>query len=156
MGQGPWWRIQQKTTEGLELTPNPREEDMGLHCPLPPGSPSSKPHTICAAVSRPPAQKGRVSVVPGEGSPQTSGHMPPPPASSPSSSLGGQPCPGLSGLLQTLDSNLRPAPCSRSGPLESQAPSPLKRSFQPLPREQAWTRAQEWIPATVLVRDYCR
>lgn len=43
----------------------PLQRRMGSHCPLPPRSPSLRPPTIHAPVSRQPAQKGRVSSVPG-------------------------------------------------------------------------------------------
>lgn len=86
--------------------PHPREQD-GVRLPLLPRSPSLRPRTSqpCPCLQAAgPEREGLPG--PRRGSPQTSGRIPPPPASSSGSSMC-QPCPSL---RQILDSNRRPAP----------------------------------------------
>ena len=89
----------------LSSVPHPREE-AGVRLPLPSRCPSLRPQTGHAPVSRQPAQKGRVSLVPGGAAhrlPATFHHSQPTPVAAAAASWG-------QGLLLVLDSNLRPAP----------------------------------------------
>lgn len=118
---------------------------MGSHCPLPPRSPSLRPPTIHAPVSRQPAQKGRVSWVPGGAAHRFRPH-------STTACLllqrwrCCQPCGALSELLQILNSPLWEWSLVSSAPLST----PQNAAPQTLPREQAWTQAWELLPAPVL------
>lgn len=114
----------------------------GSHCPLPPGSPSLRPHTIHAPVSRQLDQKGRVSPGPGGAAhrlPATFHRLPSPAAMLPASLRAFRASPKSQFALPG------------GSPIKSALLSIPKCSFlQTLPREQAWTQAQEWLPAPVL------